>query len=491
LINAENAAADVKKAWDLLLAPDGMENATREDEINALLGSMDDIQAHLASAIGRFASDEPTAPSEKPTEITEITVPEFSDIVNGIRLTSVDGDLGADVSNKLTTGGVGMAKILASQGVNAFGKGILNGVSIENLDVNTALINADINFTAGCDVTIAPDMSALINVTDGENNTTYSNFSNIKHLLFDVLNTANMMEFGIGGVNTNDVINLKLSLGSLDLINFDIHYDIKVKIFTKAELAAMGIPVKNDDPELKTAAYVEFLYKDCKYLTQNVIPNCTTRLYFFDNMLYVDGLKITRKTFGINQTQVKCMYTLDQFTSVISQDIGKFLEEFVFYLVPFTRNLTNGFFLDIQGIIINNVADSTANDAENTDGTIAKVFKGYGYDTETGKHDVKIGLKELAGSSALGDLGISFTGANNNNDNFLDNYVQSLYIETNIVGSLVEVKLNANINNAQVYTDADGVDKIRSSWTDNGERADFRTYITDTIPHTAWQEIWA
>lgn len=465
LINAKAALGDLGEAWNLVKAPDAMADATREQKIDALLGSMEQIKALLKQAAARFGKTETTQNPDK-TEITEITVDKFSDIVNGIALTSENGKLGATVSNKLTTDGNGVAKILVSQDVNAHGKGILDGFTVSNLDVNTAVIdNIDVSFTAGGNVVIAPDISALENVTDGKDKTTYSDFSNVKHLLFDVLNTANLMEFAIGGVDTSDTITLNLHLGSLNLADVPIHYDVKVKLFDKAERVALGLlspeqAQNKNEPQFKTAAFVELKFKDCTAFGMQVVGDLSTRLYFYDDILYLDGVKswaskelsyggflgigATKKTF-FECERVYVKYTVEQFMKMMSSDMEKFMYEFLFYLVPLSRDLSVAH-LDIQKIIADAVKPKEGETTTATP-TIATVFKGYHY--ADGAHTLTIGLNELAGNSSLSDVTVSFVGANNDNGNLLDNYVSSAAISTSFAG-VADLSLNATLRNAKV-----------------------------------------
>ena len=121
--------------------------------------------------------------------------------------------------------------------------------------------------------------------------------------------------------------------------------------------------------------------------------------------------------------------------------------------------------------------------------TVAKVFKGYSY--TDGKHDLTIGIKELVGVSAFNDLNLSITGANDGDDNILDNYVSNMHVDTSFIG-MVTLSLDAKLNNAQVYTDSDGVNKLRSSGlTSTTTSHDINGIINTVIPSTQWNSIWA
>ncbi|MCH5161790.1 MAG: hypothetical protein J1G04_07140, partial [Clostridiales bacterium] len=489
----KTALGELKTAWSIV------KNCLSIDELGTKL---DELSFHFDAAMDAVKSI--SFGETKPAD-TDL----FKKIIGGIKLgvtEAIDGEktLYADVDNSITVdeafefGASPTARVSVTETTDRE-KNIIKGIRIENLDVKTALLDGGITFKAGDEV---DDFTVTLPdglLDRGNEKHTYSDLSNIKYLLYDIMNTANLMEFDISGVNTSDVINVKMKLIGLDMINFDIHYNVKVKIFTKDELKAIGLPVKESDPEIKTMAYVELYYKNCKFATSSLIPDCTTKLYFFDDMLYVDGVRMYLETttglFGIKTTtqkseRVLCKYTTEQFGYMVSNDIGKFLEEFLFYLVPLTKRVSSILTVDIQQIIIDNVTKESKTDLSNK--TIAKVFKGYSYNAETGKHDLTIGLKELAGNSALGDLNVSFTGANDGDNNLLDNYLQSAYIGTNIgvTGVAVELKLNATLRNVGVVSDG-GVDKIRSTWTDGNERAFLNNCITQIIPNTAWVDIWA
>ncbi len=506
--NVKTAIGSLKEAWGIVTG------CTSVDELGTKL---DPLSAHFDEAINALKKIK-LSDGGKQTDTGSL----IKKIIGGVKLgvdKSVNGEkkLYADVDNSITvdkefSAGTGKNARVSVIETTDREKNVIKGIGIENLDVKTAVINGGITFTAGDTVEI--------NIPDGikqtAGNQTYSDLSDIKHLLFDIMNTANLKEFEIGGNitddkntlkdKTEDIINVNLSVIGIDAISFKIQYDIKVKLFTKAELTSLNIPVKETDPEYMTVAYVELHYFDC-----GVIPDCTTRLYFFDNMLYVDGMKITVKKgwlgvpIGENETPIKCSYTVDQFTDMISKNTGKFLEEFLFYLIPIKRYYA---VLDVQGIIIDNINKAGESNTPKTDNTIAKIFKGYEYNVDNdakGTHSLKIGLKELAGSSALGDLNVSLTGANDvkisptgtkePDDNILDNYISSATVGTKIevTGVKVTVDLNANLRKVIPYNktvDGKEVNTIKTDWTDENERAFMNDILIKTIPDNTWQEIW-
>ncbi|MDE6401058.1 MAG: hypothetical protein K2L54_00420, partial [Clostridiales bacterium] len=389
----------------------------------------------------------------------------------------------ATVEIEIATGTSGTSYVTVTQSNNT-----IDIIQVRGLDVNTAKLKEfTANFTAGEDITVA--LPSDYNTS--KSNADYSDFANIKHLLFDVMNTANLMEFEAGDVNnaTNDnKINITLKLGIIDAFNINVKYNVKVKIIDQGE---------NANPRYKTAAVVELIFSGCKALGAQAIYDCTTRLYFYDNIIYIQGVQWYEEPYKnwLGQTKyewkrrdVTVKYTLDELSAIMANGNSgteKFMYEFLFLLMPLSRNFTF-VSVDLQKEIVKAALEMVTDDKNRT---FAKVFKGYSY--TDGKHDMTIGLKELVGVSAFNDLNLSITGANDGDDNILDNYVSNLHIDTSFIG-MVTLSLDAKLNNANVYTDADGVNKLHSGGlTNTTDGYDINGIIDTVIPSTAWDSIWA
>lgn len=430
----------------------------------------------------------------------------YKQIVNGVTFRkTVDPDtqetvVGADVENSVTVGTEGQASIDVSRKNNA-----LTRLQIKGLDVDTALVAGDIRFTAGetFDTPIAlPD--AIDAPTTP--NTSYSNFSDIKHLLFDVMNTANLMEYEIGDSNSyaSDRIELGIKLLGVESINIKFSYNIRVKLVDQGEGA---------EPRFKTMAIVEFVFRDCTAAGATVVPNCTTRLYFYDNTFYIQGIESWSKKlvwfhyeYTFNTVFVK--YGLDEFTQMMSSDMSRFLNEFVFYLMPLSTDFSIAG-VDLKAQIANSV--STPSTSVGTP-TIATVYKGYTYNE--GKHELKLGLTELTGNSMLGDVNVSLTGANDGDDNILDNYISNLSVTLSLVNNAactINLRVYASLRNVEGY-ELDGVNRIRSRGLSNVKAQSFDStgcdplasdatasgngytidaVLSSLIPSTNWDPIWA
>ncbi|MDE5593530.1 MAG: hypothetical protein K2I75_06325, partial [Clostridiales bacterium] len=478
---AKLALSDAKAAWNRIqdaedldaLIYEALNDTTKDGENATVKAYLDGAISHLKAAIALFKTeDDETEEDEGETQLNGALV---GKVVNSVYFNSANSVLSAYVDNAVATGTEGWAVVSVTSANDK-----VNNIGVRNLDVNTAKLNTfNMGFAPTQSVTVTVPDDYKSEVTDNDK-IRYADLANLKHLIFDVMNTANMLEFDIGGLETNDVINVKLSLAGLDVVDIDIHYNVKVKIIQDGT-------DKNGRPILKTAAIVELTFKNCKALSATVVPDCTTRLYFYDDVLYVQGVNYTssdsrervvgtvtdvycdaKGLFGkkelrypkINSTEyvhdtsnnleyVETMYTVDELFWMISNDMGRFMNEFLFYLVPLSRNFTLAG-IDLQAKIVEAMS-GTGNEAVNAQNTIAQIIKQYTYDN--GNHTLRVGLKELAGSSALSDLTVKITGANDGDDNtaknVLNNYISKLHVETNIQNNLVQVKLDATLNNVR------------------------------------------
>ncbi len=495
--SGKSALADVKTAWGLVQnAGDVSELINSRERITDLLNS---AMEKLKTVIGMFSSNDDDTPVSTGGSGAEL----YNMIVGSVRFNSgnvldADGNvvegktkLQAVIDNRLATQTEGTSYVTIAQSKQGE-KTVLDRISVDGLDVNTNLLRTfDMEFKAGADISVAlPDG---YDTTQG--NRTYSDFGNIKHLLFDVMNTANLLEFDIGDANNataSNKIALKLSLIKIINDTIDIRYNAKVRIIDQGE---------GSNPRYKTAAAVELVFQDCTAAGAKVLPNGTTRLYFYDNVIYVKGLEwyYTKTWIGTKKwatREVNVAYTVDQLGNMMSSNEGmsRFLYEFVFYMLPLSRDFTF-VSVDLQEQIANSVSSpSTGADPAPT---IATAFKGYTY--TDGTHSVTVGLSELAespDSNMLGDLNVSITGKNDGDDNILDNYISNAAISTSLVNSgacTINVQLFAELRNTEVYTDpADNVPKLRSkglSNTTDGYSLD--GILTQVIPNTAWNYIWA
>ncbi|MDE7164901.1 MAG: hypothetical protein K2O04_05720 [Clostridiales bacterium] len=451
-------------------------NPTAKTLLSNAIDKVKTIIAYFATDDGE-TDDEQEEPNADDNKINGAL---FGKVVNAVSFASTGDALSAKVSNEIATGTKGDAIVEVTSNGNK-----INSIGVDNLDVNTAKLNTfDLQFTAGEDL-FADGNAFDITVPESEfvtsGNTSYSNLANIKHLLFDVMNTANMLEFDIGGLNTSDVINVKLSVVGLDLVDININYNVKVKIINTGE-------DENGKPIYKTAAAMELMFKNCTALSATVVPNCTTRLYFYDDVIYIQGVRaghadkvervvgtITDVTciadvWGrketrypkINSTEyvhdttgnldyIEVMYTVDELFWMIQNNMNTFLSEFLFYLVPLSRDFTIAH-IDLQSKILEAMTGSS-DSTSNPQNTIAQIFKEYAYNN--GEHTMRIGLKELAGSSALSDLTVKITGKNDNDDdvNVKNNYISKLHVDTDIQNKLVQISLDATLNNVRETTD--------------------------------------
>ncbi|MCH5161421.1 MAG: hypothetical protein J1G04_05265 [Clostridiales bacterium] len=497
---AKLGLSDVKHALNAVMTAGSIDNLRDNlDDIKDTLGSAIE---HIQNAIQAFVTDDTDGGQSEPTEPTPPTASamrgeQVKSVTDGIKITRGVGYISADVDNTLTTGADGYANITVFEENNT-----ITGVDIENLDANTSLVNGRITFTSGKELEFSP-------IPTAPSYSTYSNLAHLKHILFDIMNTANLMEFDIGGYDTSDSIDVSLDLKNISggaLLQYLAKLNISIKYNIKVKLIPSGID-EHGKTTYQTAVALELFYENCtaKILGSNVtvIPDCVTRLYFYDNVLYVQGISewnnyktvvgdvdvvytATRyKTPGLVWTgysysdsftadykvdgmqYVNVAYTVDEFVYMLGHDMKKFLKEFLFYLVPVSKSFYIN--VNLQDTIADLIPTSDTT-VEKTEDTFARIFKGYSYDGS--KHSLTIGLKELAGNASLSDVNIEIVGRNDGDDDegkLLNNYISSLMVNTSIQDGLVTATLNASLNNVRV-TDRDTIESKGLAPTDVTEK---------------------
>lgn len=441
-----------------------LRNDQNEDGTPTVKSYIGSAIEHIKTAIGYF-SDEAEEDEQPEAKESELNGALYGKIVNAVAFVYETGMLSANVDNYVATGTAGTAVVSVKQNGDK-----IDTIGVSNLDVNTAKLNKfEMVFTAGRDFAISVPTDEFT-TTD---TVAYSDLANIKHLLFDVMNTANMLEFEIGGFDgVDDIINIHLSLGADWLANIDI----SVKF--KAQVKIIKVGEKNGKPIYKTAAAIELRNQPSRLNilgigSTYIMPYATTRLYFYDDVIYIQGVDdwsmsnenvhykgkvLGFKTYDktdvlTSASYVNVAYTVSELGYMLKNDVEKFINEFLFYLIPITKEKIVG--QDIRGLITSNI-NGSSNGTVNTQNTIAQIFKSYSYDGSM--HKIVIGLAELAGSSSLKDLTLTLTGANDGDTNILDNYISGLSVKTNIA-SIIDVTLKASLRNVNVndvyYTDAD------------------------------------
>ncbi|MDE7106838.1 MAG: hypothetical protein K2O39_00775, partial [Clostridiales bacterium] len=293
LDEAKAALSDAKAAWNRIQDADDLDaliyealnDTTKNGENATIKAYLDSAIAHVKAAIALFKTDEEE--SETPDETdNQLNGALVGKVVNSVYFRSANSVLSAYVDNAIATGTDGWAVVSVTSADDK-----VNNIGVSNLDVNTAKLNTfDMSFapTQNVTVTIPDDYT-----TEDTNNdkVRYADLANLKHLIFDVMNTANMLEFDIGGLNTSDAINVHMKLGADWLANLqlNIKYNAKVKIIKTGE-------DKNGKPIYQTAAAVE-IHNEKSQLeilgigSKVIVPDCTTRLFFYDDVIYIQGVR--------------------------------------------------------------------------------------------------------------------------------------------------------------------------------------------------------
>lgn len=497
---AKLGLADIMKVWNAISsAPniDSIVNAFIAEGEQSLRASLDSAIAHIKAAIGFFKTTGNDGESAAADEDNAINGALFDKVVNAVGFfassTETDGVtgsvLGAILDNEYATGTKGETDISVYGSENKIDRISINtDGKRDGLDANTARVNLfDMKFTTGQSVSVViPDG---YNVGDDKDyKAPYSDLSKIKHLIFDVMNTANMLEFDIGGIDTTDSITLNMHIGDWSLEKINIKFRVMVKL----------IPVTtNGVKSYKTFASVELRIPHSSFLSFDILPECVTRLYFYDNVLYISGVKdwnvheekvyyTGKGLFGNKKYDkadvtsieyVECAYTVDEFVYMMSHDITSFLDEFLYYLLPITKQSfgIGDLSLNIRGEIAKSA--TTPSTGANPLGTLARIFKKYTYNG--GTHNFIIGLGELANAtSMLSDLSIDITGANDGDDNIYDNYISSLKVTTDLV-SIIHLEMTAAVRNAAV-SDKYYADQAMTTPSDGNAVTEYRRAELDS-----------
>ncbi|MCH5156056.1 MAG: hypothetical protein J1F69_05555 [Clostridiales bacterium] len=524
LEEAKQALSYGKSAWNRLQNAEDLDALIREmtsetaDDGNATIKScLDSMIDHIKAAIALFGTeDEEDTEEDEQSAVNGALV---GKVVNSVYFTSENSVLSAHVNNAVATGTEGWAAVSVTSANNT-----INDIGVTNLDVNKAKLNKfDMQFapiTEVIEITIPTDYKT--EVDPGNNKVRYADLANIKHLIFDVMNTANLMEFEIGS-GSNDKINVKMNIPLLVKLDINIGYNAKVKIIDTGETDSDG------DPIVKTAVAIDIYNSKAEaqalsgLAKEVIIPECTTSLYFYDDVIYIQGVKswdtqsiqvgmvtqvntpqkrdkitsnnwynsgtptTSTKTYSVNTSSshrleyINVAYTVDELLYMMGNDINTFLDEFLYYLIP----ITNEKVLRLVNIrdTIRDAINGSGDSGTNTQNTLAQIFKSYTYNN--GAHNIVIGLAELAGSSALSDLSVTLVGKNDGDDettgNMLNNYISTLSITTKIA-SLIDVSLNASLNNVVEGSDGKissrGLTNVGSNFLYNSFALNNNTYGT-------------
>lgn len=473
---AKDAMADIKKAWNEIAEAGDVD--TLSERIDEIKDSLESGMEKASKAMAQLSGKDISKDKETETpELTQLNGKLYGDIVNGVTFKKDATHIWATIENEITTNTSGVASVVVTQSNDT-----IDSITVGGLDVNTAkLDNFTTVFTAGekIEINLPDDYGKTVG------NSTYSDFANIKHLLFDVMNTANMLEFEIGDINkanSDNQISMVITTGVYN-VNLNIKYSAKIEIIDQGVGA---------NPRFKTAAVIELNLDQVKgqviaFIPAGIImPKCVTRLYFYDDVIYIRGVKSWKESWGSvkNMEYIDTCYTIDDLSDKLSAENGilQFMNEFVYYLLPLSSTVQD---------VINKAIETETSDKNRT---FAQVFKGYAYtvdDNLVGTHGLTIGLKELAGISVLSDADISIIGKNDGDDNILDNYVHKLHVGTNVVGSMVKLNIYGTLRNVAEYTE-NNVNKIKSGGLSNTiEGETLRHVINTRIPNTAWSRIWA
>lgn len=416
VVSSLNTAGDafgyLTNAWDAVVAAGSIENLNNNKVA---------IMADVNKAIDLFKSILASTPTPSDGVATDIDGAMFNKVVNGVSFAYANNELSANVDNAITTGStIGDAVVKVTRSNN-----VISGISVSNLDASTDLnatkrVNMNMTFTAGKEVNI---VSPITSGTPSSNG--YYDFSNVKHMLFDLVNTANLMEFELGS-GSEDLITVSV-LG----IKFKISYNIKVGIIDNPDYTPT-----NGKPLYTTYAAVAITIPSAV----GAVEPGTNYIFYCNDKLYVQGIKVTPKFMHCNYTPINMRYTIEQFTSMTIEDI---MMNFMFFIVPFSRTYTG--FVDIHKEICKAIQDSSNNEKNPTLATVLKNYA-YNYADNGSYHNINIDLVALSGDSNLSTLDANLYGYEGSDATLRDNYLTKITASTTFV-SIVGMDLTGTLSN--------------------------------------------
>ncbi|MBD5131862.1 MAG: hypothetical protein HDT28_04640 [Clostridiales bacterium] len=495
---AKDGAAKLGEAWNTVFTAGSIDGLTAQLETLAeQLGEATELFELAKNAMtGEATADE--QPEEQPAQGDgKVNGKLFKDIVNGISFkTETSGAhkiLSADIDNEVTTQTEGTSNVTVKMTDGAV-KNTVEEITVGGLDVNTAKLKTfALPFEAGAEVEI--EIPADYNQNNGKAD--YSDISKVKHLLYDVMNTAGMMEFEIGSTDASssntDNVSITISLGTLDIINIKIRINAKVKIMSKTEY----LPLLTEEEKLELIAsnagtLPQFM--TAAAITINNSGNTTyvhdsqTQLFFFNNKIYISGAEeYTTGTIikSYKTRQIAVVYTLEDMANLMS-DTDKLMDNFVFYLIPFKSKVLA--VINLRDMVKEQIKKDYSANA--TPKTFANIFGGYNYND--GNHTFNLDLQALAQNTMLGNAEIIFNGANNEDDDDIvtNNYVSKLTAKIDIMSfvniNLTETLRNVNLDQETQTISSSGLGDIKVQSVGNLGTYDFVTTIGQIKNYTAW-----
>lgn len=295
----------------------------------------------------------------------------------------------------------------------ALSDGVLDTVYIGNLTFGNSKLTATVGIkTDNIRVTAPVDGSQTYDhnsITDDKNNVLerqyYSDFSTVGELFKDLINTANLKAFYIGGANNSEKGTIQLTIP--ELLGFSSSIGVKIPFIVKVEL------VEPTPGIYKPLVYVRLEVPSFI----GVVEECISQLYFYDDE-FLFTRTMSKKQLSTPDWNDTTYWTRTEYVRATAQtlilqdaqgniDVGH-LMKYIYFMIPLSNTVQNQINKAISKGITTDFAEPT------------QVLNYYGYQAE----NYKLGL-DVAAASRIGeinDVNISLnTKRAANGVNYIDN----------------------------------------------------------------------
>ena len=382
-----------------------------EAVFNVLFGYEADESAGLTGYTGALEALGSITQAADLNELMDI-VTAFTDALaeNGLGSDAASGDVIATVQSVLQTIGslqlsfaddtlsvalpadTGTADIALSHA-----DGYLSALSVTGLSAGGVTVNGALALSTQNVSVTPPDNAATFDTTDStEERAYYSDFSSINSLFEDLINTANLKSFFIGGENNAEKGTIRMSLPNMgDIVNVDISFSVKVVL------------LQNENKEWKPLVHVQLEVPGI-WAIVTVTKARNTSLYFYDDHF----LFTSTRTEGVfnKRTYTEFVHAttedLLKKTSAGTLDINN-LMKYVYFMLPLGST--------IQDAVNKAIEKGITQDFSSTN----EILNYYGY--RNGNYQLGIDLKEITRIQDVNELNVSLNTKAYQNKNYLNN----------------------------------------------------------------------
>ncbi len=288
---------------------------------------------------------------------------------------------------------------------------LLSSLNVTNLAVNGSTIALSVELNDATDMTLPKSSDTDF---DGA-----MDFDSLYDLIASVINTANARTFPISG---------QIALSGI--ASATIYFDLNVAIVDNPNYD----PTANN-PEPKTKVLVGLK----TYSNLSTVSLAGIAIDKADSYLYFDGENIYVQRDDYKSSWFKWVYSSSKYCKLTTEEFGKYAMDVIFDIIPLSNTVKN------------QISTDGSNGGTMNYANILTAFSKSGDTTS-----LTVNLKELAGSSALGNLDVNLTEKSVDEKT----YVHKVDGNTSIAAGIIKAKFNATLKNVDESNLTRGLDDI-------------------------------